>query len=136
MTLKDRPTFENKLVWYLPDSYPDVIGREDDFKCHNKKRGSANVEDDVAGICGRPNLPRLPRRWARCTQSPGMFPPSRARRKCSKHQAVALPLKKRGLAKCVEGCFERFLPGGGPVDVDTLYEQTVRGVISARRWTC
>ena len=28
MTFKDKTTFENKLVWYFPDFYPDVIGRE------------------------------------------------------------------------------------------------------------
>jgi len=27
-TIQDKPTFKSKLVWYLPDFYPDVIGRE------------------------------------------------------------------------------------------------------------
>jgi len=28
MTFQAKPTFENKLVWYLPDFNPNVIGRE------------------------------------------------------------------------------------------------------------
>jgi len=36
MTFKDKPTFENKLVWGIPNSYRDLIGREDDFYPHDQ----------------------------------------------------------------------------------------------------